>query len=175
MTTSTSKVNTFRAATRKLLKRSELAEVVASDKLKGLSVVFTNGCFDILHVGHIRYLQDARALGDRLIVAVNSDESVRKLKGEARPIIRENDRVELLAALECVDYVTIFADDTPVETILAVKPTIHCKGGDYEAEALPETPFVRCVGGRVEIIPFSSTSSEGFSTTNIIGKIKQGI
>ena len=173
MTTTIESKNHFRAAERKFLTRSELAEAVAMDKLNGLSVVFTNGCFDILHVGHIRYLQDARALGDKLIVAVNSDESVRKLKGEARPIIRENDRVELLAALECVDYVTIFKDDTPIETILAVKPSIHVKGGDYEAEALPETPIVRSVGGRVVIIPFSSTSSEGFSTTNIIGKIKQ--
>ncbi len=173
MTTTTSNENFFRAATRKFLKRSELAEAVANDKLNGLSVVFTNGCFDILHVGHIRYLQDARALGDKLIVAVNSDATVRKLKGEARPIIREHDRVELLAALECVDYVTIFGDDTPTETILAVKPSIHAKGGDYEIESMPETPFVRSVGGKVVIIPFSSTSSEGFSTTNIIGRIKQ--
>lgn len=131
----------------------------------------TNGCFDILHIGHVRYLQDARALGDMLVIGVNSDSSVRKLKGPERPVVREHERVEILAALECVDYVTVFSEDTPIELILAIKPSVHVKGGDYRPEDLPEAPIVESIGGRVEIVSFTSTETEGLSTSNLIGKI----
>jgi D-glycero-beta-D-manno-heptose 1-phosphate adenylyltransferase len=163
--------NNFRAAERKALDREALAKAVDEAKQQGKSVVFTNGCFDILHVGHVRYLQDARSLGDMLVVGVNSDESVRKLKGPERPVVSELERVEILSALECVDYVSVFPEDTPIEIILAIKPSIHVKGGDYKAEDLPEASAVKSVGGRVEIVTFTSTASEGFSTSNLIGKI----
>lgn len=163
--------SSFRGALDKILDRAVLGDAVETAKSQGLTVVFTNGCFDILHVGHIRYLQDARARGDVLVVGVNSDDSVRKLKGPQRPVVSEVDRAEILAALECVDYVTVFDEDTPVELILAIKPNVHVKGGDYKPEDLPEGDAVRSVGGRVEIVPFTSTATEGRSTTNLIGKI----
>jgi rfaE bifunctional protein nucleotidyltransferase chain/domain len=137
----------------------------------GKVVVFTNGCFDLLHVGHIRCLQQARAKGDLLVVGVNTDASVRKLKGPDRPINPESDRAERLAALQCVDYVTLFPEDTPIELITAIRPDIHVKGGDYAPEDLPEAEAVRAVGGQVEIIPFSATDSERFSTTNTLQSI----
>lgn len=158
----------------KLLTREELSKSVAEAKAAGKTVVFTNGCFDILHVGHIRYLRQARSMGDLLVVGVNTDDSVRKLKGPDRPINPENDRAEVLAALECVDYVTHFAEDTPVELIRAIKPDIDVKGGDYAPEDLPEAEVVRSYGGRVEVIPFSVTDSEGFSTTKTVGSITKG-
>ncbi len=151
-----------------MLTRAELVDATQKARLAGRVVVFTNGCFDILHVGHIRYLQKARAMGDLLVVGVNTDESVRKLKGPDRPINPERDRAEVLAALECVDYVSLFAEDTPIELIQAIKPDIDVKGGDYTPEDMPETAVVRAYGGCVEIIPFSATESEGFSTTNTL-------
>ena len=161
----------FRAAEHKLMRRSRLKKAVEQAKAHGKTVVFTNGCFDILHIGHVRYLQDARALGDLLIVGVNSDDSVRRLKGPDRPVVPEFERVEILSALECVDYVSIFSEDTPVDLILAIKPDIHVKGGDYRPEDLPEADAVRSVGGRIEIVSYTSTNTEGRSTTNLIGKI----
>jgi rfaE bifunctional protein nucleotidyltransferase chain/domain len=146
-------------------------KAVEDAKKRGKTVVFTNGCFDILHIGHIRYLQDARALGDLLVVGVNGDESVRKLKGPERPVVPEFERVEMLAALECVDYVTLFTQDTPVELIRTIKPSIHVKGGDYVPEDLPEAAAVREVGARIEIVAYTSTDTEGLSTTSLIGKI----
>jgi rfaE bifunctional protein nucleotidyltransferase chain/domain len=163
--------NSFRAAQRKVVRWSDLSKAIEQSKQQGKTIVFTNGCFDILHIGHIRYLQDARSLGDVLVVGVNSDESVRKLKGSERPVVPEFERVEMLAALECVDYVALFTQDTPVDLILAVRPDIHVKGGDYAAEDLPEADAVREVGARIEIVPYTSTESEGRSTTNLIGKI----
>ena len=160
-----------RAAAHKVLRRSELRKAVDGAKAAGKHVVFTNGCFDILHIGHVRYLQDARACGDMLVVGVNSDDSVRKLKGPERPVVPEFERIEILAALECVDYVTIFAEDTPVELILAIKPDIHVKGGDYRPEDLPEADAVRSVGGRIQIVPYTSTDTQGRSTSSLIGKI----
>lgn len=162
----------FRAAERKLLRRSELQKAVEEAKSRSKTVVFTNGCFDILHIGHVRYLQDARALGDMLVVGVNSDDSVRKLKGQERPIVPEFERMEVLAALECVDYVTIFTEDTPIELIRAIKPDVHVKGGDYHPENLPESDAVRSVGGRIEVIPYTSTETESRSTTSLIGKMR---
>lgn len=154
-----------------MLRRSELQKAVEDAKQQGKSVVFTNGCFDILHIGHVRYLQDARAEGDLLVVGVNSDDSVRRLKGPDRPVVPEFERVEILAALECVDYVTIFPEATPVELILAIRPDVHVKGGDYRPEDLPEADAVHSVGGRIQIVPYTSTETEGRSTTNLIGKI----
>jgi len=161
----------FRAVETKLKRRSELAEAVKKARADGKTVVFTNGCFDILHVGHVRYLQDARALGDLLVVGVNTDDSVRRLKGPTRPVVSEWERAEILAALQCVDYVSLFNEDTPVELITAIRPSIHVKGGDYKAEDLPEAEAVIAGGGKIVIVSFSSTDSEGFSTTNVIGKI----
>lgn len=145
----------------------ELARIVRERQSAGEKIVFTNGVFDILHKGHVRYLGEARALGDALIVAANSDSSVRRLKGEKRPILAEDDRAELLDALRCVDYVTLFDTDTPVPLVEKLKPTIYVKGGDYRIEDLPEARVVGANGGRVELLPFV----EGSSTTNIIQRI----
>ena len=151
-----------------MMTRDEFAAEAARLKAEGKRVVFTNGVFDILHVGHLRYLQQARALGDALFVGVNSDASVRRLnKGPERPINPEDERAELLLALKCVDAVCVFEEDTPVELIRAVKPTLHCKGGDYTAEALPETTTVREYGGDVVILPLVA----GRSTTNVVKKL----
>lgn len=163
--------HSFRAASHKVKRRSDLRRAVEEAQRAGRTVVFTNGCFDILHIGHVRYLQDARALGDLLVVGVNSDDSVRRLKGPERPVVPEFERVEILSALECVDYVTIFTEDTPVELIVAIRPDVHVKGGDYRPEDLPEADAVRSVGGRIEIVPYTSTETQGRSTTNLIGKI----
>ncbi len=118
----------------------------------GQKIVFTNGCFDILHAGHIALLERAKALGDVLVVGLNSDASVKRLKGENRPIHDQNARAAVLQSLRCVDAVTVFEDDTPIETIRALRPAVHVKGGDYNAETLPETPIVRADGGEVVIV-----------------------
>lgn len=159
---------TFRQAHTKILGRPEAAKAVEQAKSEGKRVVFTNGCFDILHLGHIRYLEAARALGDMLVVGVNTDDAVRRLKGPDRPLIPESERAEVLAALECVDYVTLFNEDLPIEVILALKPDIDTKGGDYKIEDMPEAEAVHSVGGRVELIPFTKTRTEGKSTTDLI-------
>lgn len=146
-----------------------MKEIVESVKCEGKIVVFTNGCFDILHVGHVRYLEAAKALGDYLVVGVNTDESVKRLKGDERPLNPESDRAEVLAALESVDFVTLFPEDTPVETIALLHPDIHVKGGDYEEEDLPEATVVRSYGGEVVIIPLV----EGRSTTRVVERMKE--
>ena len=130
-------------------------------------VVFTNGCFDILHVGHTRYLAAARQLGDKLIVGLNSDASVRKLKGSNRPINTEADRAEVLLALKSVDEVIIFNEDTAERLIAEIKPDIYVKGGDYTLDNLPEAKIVQSYGGRVEFIPLVA----GRSTTRVVEKI----
>lgn len=129
----------------------------------------TNGCFDILHVGHVRYLQKTKTFADVLILALNSDKSVRAIKGEGRPINNENDRAEVLSALECVDYVVLFDENSPAELLKFVKPDIYTKGADYTLETLPETKVVQGFGGRIEFIDFV----EGKSTTNVIAQIKK--
>lgn len=129
-------------------------------------VVFTNGCFDLLHIGHVRYLQEAKALGDILIVALNTDASVRKLKGPTRPVQLEDDRAEILAALGCVDYTLLFSEDTPEKVIKAIKPDILVKGGDWKVDQIVGGTFVQSYGGKVLSLPFV----EGRSTTNIIKK-----
>lgn len=118
------------------------------------TTVSTNGVFDLLHVGHVRVLQAARRMGDVLIVGINSDISVRRLKGVTRPYVPQDERAEVLAALACVTYVTIFTEDTPVEMLRALRPNIHTKGGDYNVETIPETPVMAEWGGRVAALPF---------------------
>ena len=133
----------------------------------GQSVVFTNGCFDLLHMGHVRYLQQARELGDCLIVAVNADDSVRRLKGPSRPVIRESERAAMLGALECVDYVTVFGEDTPRELLQLLRPDVLVKGGTTDVVVGRE--IVEAYGGKVLCMP----AVEGLSTTQIIDKIVQ--
>ncbi|MBP3231860.1 MAG: D-glycero-beta-D-manno-heptose 1-phosphate adenylyltransferase [Anaerovibrio sp.] len=137
----------------------------------GQRVVFTNGCFDILHAGHVRYLSKARSFGDCLVLGLNSDASVRRIKGPARPINNEQDRAEVVGALGCVDYVVIFDEPTAEELITKVHPDVYVKGGDYTLETLPEGQIVQKYGGRVELVKLV----EGRSTTNVINKIQAGI
>ena len=122
-------------------------------RARGQRIVFTNGCFDLLHVGHVTYLQQAAALGDMLIIGVNSDRSVRELKGPKRPVIQEHDRAALLAALSCVNYVTVFDEATPEALVRRIKPDVLAKGGDYTIAQVVGGDFVRAQGGRVVIIP----------------------
>jgi D-glycero-beta-D-manno-heptose 1-phosphate adenylyltransferase len=136
--------------------------------IKEKRIIFTNGCFDILHIGHLTYLSEARDLGDFLWLGLNSDSSVKILKGESRPINAEINRALLLASLFFVDAVTIFSEQTPLNLIEKIKPNIHVKGGDYIAEQLPEYNIIRSYGGEVKILPFV----EGHSTTSIIDRIK---
>lgn len=148
----------------------ELVEAVQAHQLKGSRIVTTNGCFDVLHVGHFRYLSAAKALGDILVVLVNSDSSVQRLKGPSRPIVPEDERAELVAGLECVDYTCIFPQDTPVEYLERIRPHIHVKGGEYTAESLPEAPILEGMGTELVFIPMV----EGRSTTNLIQRIQSG-
>lgn len=134
----------------------------------GRTTVLTNGCFDLIHRGHILTLTGARSQGDLLIVALNTDESVRKLKGPARPVTSQEDRAFVMAALACVDYVTFFGEETPVETIRILAPRVHVKGGDYKPEDLPEREIVLSLGGRLVVLPFE----QGYSTTAILEKSK---
>lgn len=136
----------------KLLAESRLAAVLATERREGRTIAFANGCFDLLHVGHVRYLQGARAEADRLVVAVNADESVRGLKGPGRPVLDERARAELVAALACVDYVVIFADRTVDRLLTLLKPDVQCKGTDYTVDTVPERETVRAYGGRVAIV-----------------------
>ena len=148
----------------KVYHRNELASVLQQAKAGGNIVVTTNGCFDVLHLGHLRYLQAARQLGDMLVVAVNSDSSVRELKGENRPLVPEDERAEMLAGLECVDYVVVFPESTPIDLLSELKPSIHVKGGDYKLEQLVEREVVEANGGKVVV----GLNVPGKSTTNLI-------
>ncbi len=132
--------------------RSSLAKTVAEARSSGARIVLANGCFDILHAGHIRYLSGAKALGDLLVVGVNSDRQVSSLKGPGRPIMSQADRAEIVASLEVVDYVTIFDEPTVEALLLTLKPDIHAKGTDYTEETVPEREIVRSYGGRVAIV-----------------------
>lgn len=153
-----------------VLSRQEAADVSAHAHAAGRTVVFTNGVFDLLHPGHVRYLQQARALGDLLIMAVNSDASVRRNKGPERPITPEAERAEVLAALACVDAVTIFDEDTPLSVITEIQPDILVKGADWAHDAIVGRDVVEARGGRVERIAVE----QGHSTTSIIARIKAG-
>ena len=148
----------------KILSTDELREERARLRAAGRQLVFTNGCFDILHVGHVRYLQAARALGDALVVAINSDRSVRELKGAGRPVMNEGERAEMLAALSAVDYVAVFDDLSPRALIAEVLPDILVKGGDYRHSDLPEAAVVKRHGGEVVVLP----TVAGYSSSNLI-------
>jgi D-beta-D-heptose 7-phosphate kinase/D-beta-D-heptose 1-phosphate adenosyltransferase len=145
-----------------------LISVVELNRAQGRRVVFTNGCFDILHRGHITYLNQAKALGDVLIVGVNSDEGVARLKGPDRPINSLEDRIELLSALSCVDYIVPFDEDTPEKLIIAIRPDVFVKGGDYTRATLPEAEVVESLGGEVRLLPYL----EDRSTTSVIERIR---
>ena len=145
----------------------EAVRVRARLRDEGLKLVFTNGCFDILHVGHVDYLERARALGDRLLVAINSDRAVRQLKGESRPVNNERNRARVMAALAAVNYVLIFDEDSPRALIAELLPDVLVKGGDYELDEIHGREEVEAAGGRVVALPFV----EGASTTSIIEKI----
>jgi rfaE bifunctional protein nucleotidyltransferase chain/domain len=136
----------------KLKSVEELKQIVESAKRNGKTVVFANGCFDVLHLGHIRYLQAARAQGDILILAINSDASVGRLKGPGRPVLDQQARAILLSALECVNYLIIFEDDTVDRLLIELKPQIHCKGTDYSAESVPERETVKSYGGSTIVL-----------------------
>jgi rfaE bifunctional protein nucleotidyltransferase chain/domain len=141
--------------------------VVEALKTSNKKVVFTNGCFDIIHAGHVEYLAKARALGDFLVLGINSDKSVQSIKGPKRPIVSEEERVIVLSALEMVDMVVLFDDEIPIKLIGLLRPDIHVKGGDYEKRNLPEYSTIKEYGGEVEIIEFR----EGCSTTGLIEKV----
>ncbi|MBM4347548.1 MAG: D-glycero-beta-D-manno-heptose 1-phosphate adenylyltransferase [Deltaproteobacteria bacterium] len=151
----------------KIKAREELHRIIKDLKAKGKKTVFTNGCFDLLHVGHIRYLEKAKSLGDILVVGLNSDQSVRTIKGPERPILPEGERAEVLSGLWCVDYITLFDESTPLELITSIKPNVLAKGGDWTKETTVGKDVVEGSGGEVVILPFV----EGSSTTNIIETI----
>ena len=152
-----------------LIARKDIAAFCEILRSGGKKIVFTNGCFDILHAGHVRYLNAARAEGDCLVLGLNSDASVQRLKGPTRPVNNQADRAEVLDALKAVDYVTVFDEQTAAELIELVKPDVYAKGADYTLETLPEAKIVQKYGGRVAFIEMV----EGRSTSNVIKKIKE--
>ncbi len=156
-------------AEQKIKSLAQLPRVLARHKKLGKKVVFTNGCFDILHVGHVRYLSEAKALGDVLVVGLNRDASVRKLKGAGRPVTPERERAEVLAALQSVDYVVFFSESTPERLIRALRPDFLVKGGDWKKSQIAGSAFVESYGGKVRSLQFI----KGFSTTGLIAKIRK--
>ncbi|HYJ16087.1 MAG TPA: D-glycero-beta-D-manno-heptose 1-phosphate adenylyltransferase [Candidatus Limnocylindria bacterium] len=152
----------------KLKSLGQLAAIAAAARANGQTVVFTNGCFDLLHRGHVHTLRQAKAAGDLLIVAVNSDRSVKSIKTAQRPILPETDRIELIAAMEMVDYVILFDDPDPYQLIAAIKPQVLAKGGDWSSAEIIGADIVQAAGGRVALIPYL----KGFSTTEIIERIR---
>lgn len=136
----------------RVLSESELVDAVADDRVAGRTIAFANGCFDLLHVGHVRYLQGAAAEADRLIVAVNEDASVARLKGPGRPTMTAAERAEIVAAIDVVDYVVTFADDTVERLLRRIEPDVHCKGTDYTVDSVPERAVVQAYGGRIAIV-----------------------
>lgn len=151
-----------------ILDERELTEALARERLAGRTVAFANGCFDVLHVGHLRYLQDAARQADVLVVGINGDESVRELKGPARPVMSQAERAELIAAIRGVSYVTIFHDRSPGRVIGNLKPDVHCKGTDYTPDSVPEAEIVRSYGGRVAIVG----DAKEHSTTEMLRRMK---
>ena len=150
-----------------VLSREELAKRVTAAKAGGARIVFANGCFDVLHVGHVRYLSGARELGDVLVVGINSDEQVAIQKGAGRPVLPATERAEIVAALESVTYVTIFDEPTVEELLLALKPDVHAKGTDYTTDTVPERDVVRSYGGQVAIVG----DPKDHSTSEIIARL----
>ena len=153
----------------KVVSRKELLAAVAGDRAAGRTVALANGCFDLLHVGHVRYLQAAAAEADRLVVAINDDRSVCELKGPGRPILNEHDRAELVAALRGVDYVVIFPEPTVTPLLLALEPDVHCKGTDYTVDTVPERETVRGYGGRIAIVG----DPKDHSTRDLLARISR--
>ena len=152
----------------KLINDNELQKVIEKLRKENKKIVVTNGCFDILHAGHVRYLKESKKFGDVLIVGLNSDSSVKALKGPERPINNETDRIEVLSGLESVDYIVLFSEISPVKLLETIKPDIYTKGADYTVETLPEAEVVMKNGGEIKFIKLV----EGKSTTKIIDKIK---
>ncbi|MCC6221454.1 MAG: D-glycero-beta-D-manno-heptose 1-phosphate adenylyltransferase [Deltaproteobacteria bacterium] len=144
-------------------------ECIAEHTRRKETVVFTNGCFDVLHVGHVRYLSQARGLGDRLVVGINTDQSIKRLKGPLRPINSENDRLEVLLGLKAVDYAILFDEDTPENLIKQIRPQFLVKGGDWPVEKIVGAEFVRSYGGTVLALPFY----DGYSSTETISKMQR--
>jgi D-beta-D-heptose 7-phosphate kinase/D-beta-D-heptose 1-phosphate adenosyltransferase len=153
----------------KVKKRQALKTIAAQAKSEGKKIVFTNGCFDLLHGGHVQLLREAKNLGDILIVALNSDRSVRQIKGPDRPILPEEERAELIAALEMVDYVTMFDEPDPLNVIRELRPDVLAKGGDWAEDKIVGREFIESYGGRVAVIPFL----KGHSTTEIIERMRK--
>jgi rfaE bifunctional protein nucleotidyltransferase chain/domain len=153
-----------------VLSLPELIEAVARDRAAGRTIALANGCFDVLHVGHVRYLQGAAAEADRLVVAVNDDDSVRMLKGEGRPIMSAADRAELVAGLRPVDYVVVFAGRTVADVLEAIRPDVHCKGTDYTVESVPERALVAAYGGRTAIVG----DPKDHSTRDLLARVREG-
>ncbi len=151
-----------------VLDRAELAARTTRDRTNGLTIAFANGCFDLLHVGHVRYLQAASHEADRLIVAINDDESVRRLKGAGRPILSAADRAEMVAALRGVDYVVIFDEPTVSPLLQRLRPDVHCKGTDYTVDTVPEREIVRAYGGRIAIVG----DPKDHSTRDLLARVK---
>lgn len=154
-------------ASSRILDRNRVIARVAISRKNGARIILANGCFDLLHVGHIRYFEGARALGDLLIVGINSDEQVRALKGEGRPFMAERERAEIVASIRAVDIVTIFPEPTVEELIRAIRPDIHAKGTDYTEETVPERDVVRSYGGRVAIVG----DPKDHSTTEMVKRV----
>lgn len=152
----------------KVLNSNNLENVLNTYRAENKKIVFTNGCFDLLHIGHVRYLEQAKSLGDVLIVGINSDASVRELKGPTRPIQNENDRAEILASLKAVNHTVIFDEETPLQLIKQVKPNLLVKGGDWKIDQIVGSDFVLSIGGEVKSLQFI----QGRSTTTIIEKSK---
>jgi rfaE bifunctional protein nucleotidyltransferase chain/domain len=159
---------TQESVTGKLKKFRELAAIASEARRAGKTVVFTNGCFDLLHRGHVHILREAKAKGDILIVGLNSDKSVRGIKGPKRPILAETDRIELIAAMEMVNYVVLFDEADPRKLIEAIKPDVLAKGGDWGPDGIVGADIVERTGGKVAVIPYL----KGFSTTEIIERIR---
>jgi D-glycero-beta-D-manno-heptose 1-phosphate adenylyltransferase len=153
----------------KILDEASLVEALEAERKSGKSIVFANGCFDVLHVGHIRYLQDAAKVGDVLVVGVNGDGSVRELKGEGRPVMPESERAEIIAALRGVSYVTIFDDRSPARLLQTLRPDFQAKGTDYTADNVPEAEVVKAYGGKVVI----TGDPKDHSTTDLLKKMRQ--
>ena len=151
-----------------ILPEADLVAAIARDRADGRTIAFANGCFDVLHVGHVRYLQAAAAEADRLVVAVNDDASVTALKGAGQPILRASDRAELVAALRGVDYVVIFGDATVGRLLTLLKPDVHCKGTDYTVDTVPERDSVRAYGGRTAIVGDPKTHA----TRDLLARIR---
>ena len=150
-----------------ILTREQLIDAIAAERARGRTLAFANGCFDLLHVGHVRYLEAAAAEADRLIVAINDDETVERLKGKGRPIMAAAERAELVAALRCVDFVIVFPEPTVGPLLEALRPDVHCKGTDYTVESVPERAIVEAYGGRTAIVG----DPKDHSTRDLLGRI----